>query len=48
MNARSEKTKEDIQKRINGDTMDKICQLSELAFEQKISSKLQIFVQNML
>jgi hypothetical protein len=46
MNTRSEKTKEDIQKRIHGDTFDKVSQMSELAYQQKINSKLQIFVQN--
>jgi len=30
---RSEKTKEDIQKRIHGDTYEKISQLSQLAYE---------------
>ena len=46
MNTRSEKTKEDIQKRIHGDTLEKISQLSEQAYDQKIKSKLQIYVQN--
>jgi hypothetical protein len=44
MNTRSEKTKEDIQKRIHGDTFDKVSQMSELAYEQKVNSRLQIFV----
>ena len=46
MNTRSEKTKEDIQKRIHGDTFERVSQLSELAYEQKVNSRLQIFVQN--
>ena len=44
MNTRSEKTKEYIQKRIHGDTFDKVSQMSELAYEQKVNSRLQIFV----
>jgi hypothetical protein len=33
MNTRSEKTKEDIQKRIHSDTFEKVSQMSEMAYE---------------
>ena len=33
MNTRSEKTKEDIQKRIHSDTFERVSQMSEMAYE---------------
>lgn len=45
MIVRSEKTKEDIQKRIHSDTCEKIGQMSEEAGQNQVRSKLQIYVQ---
>jgi len=46
MNTRSEKTKEEIQKRIHADTNQKISEMSEQAYDQKVVSKLQMYVQS--
>jgi hypothetical protein len=44
MNTRSEKTKESIHERIHADTNTKISAMSEIAYDEKIESKLQTYV----
>lgn len=46
MNQRSEKTKEDIQKKINADTNMKISKLTQFAYQDTLNQNMQILVQN--
>jgi len=45
MSQRSEKMKDEIQKRINADTLQKISVLTEKAYNHMVRSKIQVYVQ---